>query len=166
MLVGRATDYTSSDPTLNPQIVEGQANPMRRDTIQVPSMQSATLRFIADNPGVWFLHCKFVPLPLSIGTILISCLIGHIEWHLEVGLAIQLVEAPLVMQQRNSVPQVMYDQCQELGKPTSGNAAGHQSPSDLAGLPLGPYPQVLGWHPKGIGAMAGCVISHGFYLQS
>ena len=56
-IVGRSTDYTSDDPTLNPPIVEGQANPMRRDTIQIPSGESVTLRVVADNPGVWFLHC-------------------------------------------------------------------------------------------------------------
>lgn len=62
MLVGRAEDYTSDDPTLNPPVVEGQANPMRRDTVQIPSMNSATLRVVADNPGVWFLHCTLIPL--------------------------------------------------------------------------------------------------------
>ena len=56
-IVGRSEDYTSDDPTLNPAIVEGQANPMRRDTIQIPSGESVTLRVVADNPGVWFLHC-------------------------------------------------------------------------------------------------------------
>lgn len=57
-IVGRSTDYQSDDPTLNPPIVEGQANPMRRDTIQIPTLESVTLRFIADNPGAWFFHCK------------------------------------------------------------------------------------------------------------
>ncbi|KAG6841148.1 hypothetical protein C0991_001425 [Blastosporella zonata] len=139
-IVGRSLDYTSDDPTQNPPIVEGQLNPIRRDTIQIPSMQSATLRFVADNPGVWFLHC-------------------HIEWHLEVGLAIQLVEAPLLAQQRNSPPQILNDHCAALGKPVSGNAAGIASTTDLTGLPLGPYQQVLGWRPKGIGAMFGCVLT-------
>lgn len=141
MIVGRSEDYTSSDPALNPPIEEGQLNPIRRDTVQIPSMNSATLRFVADNPGVWFFHC-------------------HIEWHLEVGLAMQLIEAPLQAQQyTGNVPQVMYDHCKALGKPTSGNAAGFASTTDLKGLPLGPYPQKLGWHPKGIGAMAGCVLT-------
>jgi iron transport multicopper oxidase len=56
-IVGRSEDYTSTDPTLNPPIVEGQKNPMRRDTVQVPSMHSVTLRVIADNPGTWLFHC-------------------------------------------------------------------------------------------------------------
>ena len=83
--------------------------------------------------------------------------VGHIEWHLEAGLAIQLVEAPLIAQQRNTPPQAISDQCKDLGKPISGNAAGFASPTDLDGLPLGPYPQRLGWHAKGIGAMTGYV---------
>jgi iron transport multicopper oxidase len=56
-IAGRSENYTSDDPSLNPPIVEGQQNPMRRDTIQVPSMNSATLRIIADNPGAWMFHC-------------------------------------------------------------------------------------------------------------
>lgn len=80
---------------------------------------------------------------------------GHIEWHLEVGLAIQLVEAPLLMQQRNKVPQAMYDNCKTLNHKFSGNAAGFASTTELTGLPSGPFPQVLGWRPKGIGAMFG-----------
>lgn len=84
---------------------------------------------------------------------------GHIEWHLEVGLAVQFVEAPLIAQQHNDIPQFMFDQCQALGKPISGNAAGHASATDLTGLPLGPFPQNNGWHPRGIGAMFGCVLT-------
>ena len=78
---------------------------------------------------------------------------GHIEWHLEVGLVAQIVEAPLIAQERNQVPQSMYDQCRTLSKPFSGNAAGHASPDDLRGLKTGPFPQILGWRPRGIGAM-------------
>ena len=52
-LVGRSTDYTSDDPTLNPPLNESQPNPMRRDTVQVPSGESVTLRVVADNPGDW-----------------------------------------------------------------------------------------------------------------
>lgn len=62
-IVGRSEDYTSDNATLNPPIVEGQANPIRRDTVQIPSMHSATLRFVADNPGVWFMHCAFHTFP-------------------------------------------------------------------------------------------------------
>ena len=57
MIVNRAQDYTSTNLTLNPPLQEGQVNPMRRDTIVVPPSTSATLRIVADNPGVWFFHC-------------------------------------------------------------------------------------------------------------
>ncbi|ETW75786.1 Fet3 ferroxidase [Heterobasidion irregulare TC 32-1] len=139
-IVGRSEDYTSDNATLNPPIVEGQKNPMRRDTVQVPSGTSVTLRVIADNPGAWFFHC-------------------HIEWHLEVGLAVTFLEAPALVQQRGSVPPYLTSQCQQLGMPISGNAAGHASTTDLSGLTVGPFPQRNGWHSKGIGAMAGCVLA-------
>ena len=88
---------------------------------------------------------------------------GHIEWHLEAGLAVQFVEAPLQAQQRRSaVPSVMYDHCKTLGIAYEGNAAGYFSTTDLKGLPLGPYAQVLGWRPRGIAAMFGWVFSFPF----
>jgi len=139
MIVARSLNF--SDPDLDPPVVEGQANPIRRDVFQIPAGQSITLRVVADNPGAWLLHC-------------------HIEWHLEVGLAMQFIEAPLQVQQRNTIPQGMYDSCSTIGQLSSGNAAGHQDdPLNLQGLPLGPYLQNLGWHSKGIGAMAGCVLT-------
>lgn len=120
-IVGRSQNFSSTDPTLNPPIVEGQPNPMRRDTIQIPAGQSVTLRIVADNPGSWILHC-------------------HIEWHLEDGLAVQLIEAPLQVQQRNTPPAFLAENCKALGRPFSGNAAGHASTTDLTGLPVGPFP--------------------------
>lgn len=139
MMVGRAEDYTSSDPILNPPIARGQLNPMRRDTFDVPAGGSLTLRIVADNPGAWIMHC-------------------HIEWHLEAGLAIQLIEAPLVAQERGMViPQVMHDHCQALGRPSRGNAAGHNSTTDLSGWPLGPYPTKKARRCLRIGACVGYV---------
>ena len=52
------------------------------------------------------------------------------------------------------LPQSMYDQCSALGFPTSGNAAGHASATDLSGLLAN-----NGWHPRGIGAMFACVFT-------
>ena len=86
-------------------------------------------------------------------------IIGHIEWHLESGLAVKIIEAPLQMQERNTMPSVLSDQCATLGLPYSGNAAGHASITDLSGLPAGPWVQNNGWHSRGIGAMAGCVLT-------
>ena len=57
------------------------------------------------------------------------------------------------------MPSVLSDQCARLGLPYSGNAAGHASTTDLSGLPAGPWVQNNGWHSRGIGAMAGCVLT-------
>jgi FtsP/CotA-like multicopper oxidase with cupredoxin domain len=35
-------------------------NPVRRDTVSVPSHGYVVLRFRADNPGVWMLHCHVI----------------------------------------------------------------------------------------------------------
>ena len=60
---------------------------------------------------------------------------GHIEWHLEMGLMLKIVEAPLALQgMQDLVPQTLYDQCKMLGQPFTGNAAGRASVSDLRGL--------------------------------
>ena len=69
------------------------------------------------------------------------------------------LEAPTLVQQRGSIPPYLTSQCQQLGMPISGNAAGHASTTDLSGLTVGPFPQRNGWHSKGIGAMAGCVLA-------
>ncbi|KIJ32231.1 multicopper oxidase [Sphaerobolus stellatus SS14] len=49
-------------------------NPPVRDVIGVGG-SGVRIRFQADNPGPWFLHC-------------------HIDWHLEAGLAVVFAEAP------------------------------------------------------------------------
>ncbi|KAJ7140596.1 laccase 17, partial [Mycena crocata] len=49
-------------------------NPPRRDVVGVDS-GGVIIRFRADNPGPWFLHC-------------------HIDWHLEAGLAVVFAEDP------------------------------------------------------------------------
>jgi len=53
---------------------ENFVNPPRRDVIAV-EQGGVTIRFRADNPGPWFLHC-------------------HIDWHLEAGLAVVFAEDP------------------------------------------------------------------------
>ena len=42
---------------------------LMRDTVSIPAEGWAKLRFIADNPGVWMLHC-------------------HMDWHMEAGLSV------------------------------------------------------------------------------
>ncbi|KAJ2706259.1 ferroxidase fet3 [Coemansia sp. IMI 203386] len=70
--------------------------PMRRDTILVGPNQFAVLRFVADNPGVWLMHC-------------------HIERHMELGLSMMFVSAPDVMRETMRVPEAMKQQCRLMG---------------------------------------------------
>jgi iron transport multicopper oxidase len=67
-------------------------NPVQRDTITIPACNTnandecvdvgyVVLRFKADNPGVWMLHC-------------------HIDWHLATGLAMLLVVGEAQLQQK------------------------------------------------------------------
>ncbi|KAK7956903.1 diphenol oxidase [Apiospora aurea] len=50
-------------------------NPMRRDTVTVPANSHVVLRFLADNPGMWALHC-------------------HVAWHMEGGMFVSFIERP------------------------------------------------------------------------
>ncbi|KAI5002606.1 hypothetical protein ZWY2020_027256 [Hordeum vulgare] len=34
-------------------------NPQLRNTVQVPRTGWAAVRFVTDNPGMWYLHCHF-----------------------------------------------------------------------------------------------------------
>ncbi|KAG9005058.1 ferroxidase fet3 [Tulasnella sp. 427] len=139
-LVWKSYDVTSDDPSINPPLTENLPNPMWRDTIHIPSGGAVRIRFVANNPGAWFFHC-------------------HIDWHLTAGLAWAFIEAPDYMQKWLTIPDEVTQQCQQAGIKTSGNAAGHDDPEDWTNLPLGPYPQKLGWTPRGIGAMFACVFT-------
>lgn len=96
-------DPISYDPKNHPDFPKV---PMRRDTVFVRPNGNMVLRFRADNPGVWFFHC-------------------HIEWHLEQGLALTLVEAPVQLRKQQSIPASHYELCKAAGVPTHGNAAGN-----------------------------------------
>ncbi|ODQ64941.1 iron transport multicopper oxidase FET3 [Nadsonia fulvescens var. elongata DSM 6958] len=93
-------DPENEDISLYPEF------PMRRDTVNLNANGHLVLRFIADNPGVWLFHC-------------------HVEWHLEQGLALTLIEAPMVIQQTVDIPQNHYDVCESVGELYKGNAAGN-----------------------------------------
>lgn len=87
--------WDSTQPELQP-------NPIRRDTVVVPAGGFAIIQFVADNPGVWMFHC-------------------HVDWHFEAGLAVQFVEAPLVMQERIRVPDFIINSCRKQGVPLGIN---------------------------------------------
>lgn len=107
-LIHRSEAYDDESPTpYDPEdYPEFPAIPMRRDTVFVRPNGNMVLRFRADNPGVWFFHC-------------------HVEWHLEQGLALTLIEAPTQLQQQQTIPQAHYDVCKAAGVRTEGNAAGN-----------------------------------------
>lgn len=68
-------------------------NPPRRDVVSTGvSGDNVTIRFVTDNPGPWFLHC-------------------HIDWHLDAGLAIVLVEDGPDIASANPVPASWKDLC-------------------------------------------------------
>ncbi|KAJ5098279.1 hypothetical protein N7532_005280 [Penicillium argentinense] len=78
--------------------------PMRRDTFILPPQGYFVIRFVADNPGVWFFHC-------------------HIDWHLSQGLGMLLIEAPEQIQEQEQVSSQAYDNCRAKDIPFEGNAA-------------------------------------------
>ncbi|KAJ5575668.1 Multicopper oxidase type 2 [Penicillium sp. DV-2018c] len=89
--------------------------PVKRDTIMVQNNGHAVLRFRADNPGVWMLHC-------------------HVEWHVEGGLMATIIEAPETFAKTiKAPPKSHYDACAAYPQPVSGNAAGKDG-LDLSGL--------------------------------
>ena len=60
---------------------------MKRDTVVVPMMGHAVIRWVADNPGVWAFHC-------------------HMLVHLASGMAMSIVEQPALLQANPPVPSV------------------------------------------------------------
>ncbi|KAK5628579.1 hypothetical protein RRF57_004294 [Xylaria bambusicola] len=83
------------------------ATPVRRDTVAVFANSHVVLRILANNPGVFLLHC-------------------HIEWHVEMGLTVTLIEAPERLV-HYKIPQDHIDICKAQGIPTEGNAAGNEA---------------------------------------
>jgi iron transport multicopper oxidase len=118
-----------SDQPWNNQTSGFPQVPMRRDTIKVGAGGSLVLRFKADNPGVFLFHC-------------------HIEWHVEAGLTITLIEEPLALQNSGlSIPDDHLAVCKTMGIPTQGNCAGNtrnvldnsQCNKDFDPNPVGAY---------------------------
>jgi iron transport multicopper oxidase len=100
-------DYLTGDPVnLDPNNHTAYPPiPARRDVFVLPPQGSFVIRFVADNPGVWFFHC-------------------HIDWHLSAGLGMLFIEAPTQLQERVSIPADHFDACKAADIPFVGNAAG------------------------------------------
>jgi iron transport multicopper oxidase len=56
-------------------------NPVKRDTVTANANSYLVLRFVADNPGIWFVHC-------------------HTDWHLVAGMAMLFLESPKLVQEQ------------------------------------------------------------------
>lgn len=70
-------------------------NPVRRDTIDTGlENDNVTIRFVTDNSGPWFLHC-------------------HIDFHLEMGLAVVFAEDTNRTALANPLPQAWGNLCPE-----------------------------------------------------
>lgn len=123
--------FNESDHAAYPEV------PMIRDTVYVNPQSYIVMRFKADNPGVWLFHC-------------------HIEWHLEQGLSIVLVEAPEEMQRTESqqLTENHKQVCANVGVNTTGNAAGNTVDfMDLTGANVQHQPLPSGFTARGIVAL-------------
>jgi iron transport multicopper oxidase len=99
--------YRSNNSYTNTTSASFVAVPMRRDTIKVDAGGSIVLRYQANNPGVFLFHC-------------------HIEWHVEAGVSVTIIESPDKLQQSGlTIPPDHLAACQVQGIPTSGNCAGN-----------------------------------------
>ncbi|OBA21155.1 cell surface ferroxidase [Metschnikowia bicuspidata var. bicuspidata NRRL YB-4993] len=128
-------------------------HPLVRDTVVVQSNGFVVLRFKANNPGVWLFHC-------------------HVDWHLEQGLAITLVESPLAIQERQTpIHESHLAACAALGISSAGNAAGNKGDSesawlDLSGENLQYKPLPPGFTSKGYVALFACAAAAVFGVFS
>lgn len=129
-LNGDPVPYDPSNHTAFPEF------PIRRDVLVLPPQGYFVVRFVADNPGVWFFHC-------------------HIDWHLSTGLGMLMIEAPTQLQERMTIPKDHLDACKAANVPTVGNAAGRTGAEilDLKGEPKQPGFLPNGFTPRGIVAM-------------
>jgi uncharacterized cupredoxin-like copper-binding protein len=95
--------------------VECSESAMVRDTVIVNANSTAVIRFKADNPGVWLLHC-------------------HLEWHVPLGLTATIIEDPFAIQDTIEIPRQHIEVCKAQCMPYEGNAAGNkQNLTDLTG---------------------------------
>jgi iron transport multicopper oxidase len=85
--------------------------------------------------GVWIFHC-------------------HIEWHMDSGLAVVLVEAPIELQKTLTIPQDHWQACDASNTLKEGNAAGNTEDFyDLAGANTSVPPLPAGFTTRGIVAL-------------
>lgn len=90
-----------------PGLYTTPVSPMRRDVVVVYPGVSVTLRFVADNPGIWLFHC-------------------HTEFHVEAGMTATFIEGADVMVSRKPyIPNSHKTTCDGQNIPRTGNAGGN-----------------------------------------
>lgn len=84
----------------------------------------------------------------------------HVDWHLEQGLALLLVEDPIELLSSNTtISSNHIDACKAVGMPIKGNAAGNNIDLlDLQGENIQPEPLPAGFTNKGYFAIACCTL--------
>lgn len=146
-LLARSEEGEDDDPIIydpNDNNVTFPEYPMMRDTVEVLPNGYMVLRFTADNPGVWFFHC-------------------HVDWHLEQGLAITLIELPFDIQLQD-VPQDHLLACEAANILYYGNAANHSGDTkqdwlNLEGQNQQKAPLPPGFTFKGYVALVACALA-------
>ncbi|CAG8776451.1 22538_t:CDS:2 [Gigaspora margarita] len=78
-------------------------DPVFRDTVTVLPNSTTVIRYNANNPGVWFFHC-------------------HIQWHLNMGMAAQMIELPSIFK-NTTIPNDVTALCvgDDLDNKSKGN---------------------------------------------
>ena len=117
--------------------------PMRRDTFLVRPNSHIVLRFRSDNPGIWLFHC-------------------HIEWHVDSGLIATMVEAPLELQNKLTIPKDHYAACAASTPPipTAGNAAARTTDLlNVEGANVSVPPLPAGFTARGIVALVFSIVA-------
>lgn len=82
-------------------VVLNEVNPLVRDTFSVDPSHFAVVRFVADNPGIWFMHC-------------------HIDWHLMIGMSWMFVEGQQQLLSQYGTTQNIVP-CKEGSRPHKAN---------------------------------------------
>ncbi|CAK9440230.1 uncharacterized protein LODBEIA_P43300 [Lodderomyces beijingensis] len=139
-LIARGPAREDTETPLNFNIsdhAEFPQYPMMRDVVYVRPQSYFAIRFKADNPGVWFFHC-------------------HIEWHLDQGLAMVLVENPnaIINNSTQQLTENHIDICKKVGVSYQGNAAANTANYlDLSGENVQVKRLPTGFTAKGIIAL-------------
>lgn len=78
-----------------------------------------------------------------------------------------MIEAPLLLQKQQTIPQDFYNLCKDQGEPYTGNAAGNtQNLLDLSGANLSVAPLPTGFTAKGIVALVFSCVAAVFGMAS